>query len=176
MITNNAIAMFETFLWETDAMCVRFDGVEAKVVYASLVSTSERKFMDDAMLKGLNGVSATTTGSYGVQFGSGTTPAKATDYRLESPVTLSFSNPSKVLTNTTPEGIERTVTFGVSATEDVTISEVGCFIAVTARVGGSSAGGNPILVDRTVLETPITIKAGQSKQISYTIRVNRALV
>lgn len=176
MITNNAIALFEAFFWDGDAICVRFDGVEAKVLNDNLLSPGDRKYMKYAMAKGLSVVSATTTGSYGVQFGSGTTPAKATDYCLESPVALTFSNPSAVLTNRTPEGIEHTVTFGVSADNDVTISEVGCFVATDATVNGSNAGSNPILIDRTVLETPIAIKAGQSKQISYTIRVNRALV
>lgn len=175
MITNNTIAMIEAFLWDGDAMCVRFDGEKVVVQNSSLVSPSQRKFMRYAMTKGVSTLSAGSPATYGVQFGSGTTPANGTDYCLESPVSLLFSNPSAVLTNPVPEGTEYTVTFGVSTTEDVTISEVGCFVSAIGFIG-SNAYDSPILIDRTVLETPITIKAGQSKQISYTIRVNRALV
>ena len=108
--------------------------------------------------------------SNGVGFGTGTTPASASDYKLESFLThqkISVANPSQVSFNKFDTYEEYTVTFGVTniTAEAITISEVGLMATLD-----SSAGCN--LVDRTVLDVPVTIPAGQSKQITYTIRFN----
>ena len=107
---------------------------------------------------------------YGVSFGTGTTPATVSDYFLESILTdtqISVSVPSAVSFSRFDTYDEYSVTFGVTniTAEAITISEVG----LTAN-----PQSNPyyVLVDRTVLDTPITIPAGQSKQITYTIRFN----
>lgn len=106
-----------------------------------------------------------------VEFGNGTTPATAGDYKLENKITsgITVTTPSAVTTEQTDSYILWTVTFGVMALTETTISEIG----LTAKITYST-GLNPvaILVDRTVLDTPITIPAGQSKQITYTIRFN----
>ena len=108
-------------------------------------------------------------GSQYVLFGNGTTPATVNDYKLESPITsnITVANPSSTTTEQTDNYILWTVTFGVKASVETTISEIGLFSK--AHMAGGAA---ETLVDRTVLETPITIPAGQSKQITYTIRFN----
>ena len=105
----------------------------------------------------------------GVSFGIGTTPANATDYKLENslPSTqISVSVPSAVSYSRVDTYEEYSVTFGVTnkTAEAITISEVGLTAAPQSAY--------PVLVDRTVLDTPVTIPAGQSKQITYTIRFN----
>lgn len=106
-----------------------------------------------------------------VEFGKGTTPAATGDYKLEDKITsgITVTNPSAVTTEQTDSYIFWTVTFGVMASTETTISEIGLTSKITY-----STGLNPvaILVDRTVLDTPVTIPAGQSKQITYTIRFN----
>lgn len=110
--------------------------------------------------------------NYGVSFGTGTTPATASDYCLESilgTTQISVTVPSAVTFSRGDTFDEYSVTFGITniTTEAITISEAG----LTAM----PFKGNPnhyALVDRTVLDTPVTIPAGQSKQITYTIRFN----
>ena len=113
------------------------------------------------------------TGATGVSFGTGTTPATASDYWLESILTssqISVVTPSAVSFSRLDTYDEYSVTFGVTniTSNDITISEVG-LTAMPASSGGSMCY---VLVDRTVLDTPVTIPAGQSKQITYTIRFN----
>ena len=115
-----------------------------------------------------------STTSTGVSFGTGTTLASVSDYTLESRLTdnqISVSTPSAVSFSRGDAYDEYSVTFGVTnkTANDITISEIG----LTAMPYSPSGGSNVYtLVDRTVLDTPITIPAGQSKQITYTIRFN----
>lgn len=109
------------------------------------------------------------TNDAGVSFGIGTTPANTTDYKLENslPSTqISVSVPSAVSYSRGTTYEEYSVTFGVTnkTTASITISEIGLI--------ASPQTAYPVLVDRTVLDTPVTIPAGQSKQITYTIRFN----
>lgn len=111
---------------------------------------------------------------YGVFFGSGTTPPTVNDYSLESFIDtgLTITEPSAVSDNTTDDYWEMSVTYGIYASSDLTISEVGLFVTNNKSVDIA----NSVMIDRTVLENPIVIPAGQSKQVTYTIRINRALV
>ena len=109
------------------------------------------------------------TNDTGVSFGIGTTPANTTDYKLENSLPntqISVSVPSAVSYSRGDTFDEYSVTFGITnkTTEAITISEIGLTAAPQTAY--------PVLVDRTVLETPVTIPAGQSKQITYTIRFN----
>ena len=112
---------------------------------------------------------AKTITNVGVSFGTGTTPATASDYCLESilgDTQISVSTPSKVSFSRADTYDEYSVTFGITNKTDaaITISEVGLTAAPVSN--------KYVLVDRTVLDTPVTIPAGQSKQITYTIRFN----
>lgn len=113
--------------------------------------------------------SYSTNGYQYVRFGNGTTPATVNDYKLESEIDsgIKVANPSTVTTEQTDSYILWTATFGVSASVETTVSEIGLISYVYLSSGSTSA-----LVDRTVLDEPITIPAGQSKQITYTIRFN----
>ena len=112
---------------------------------------------------------ASQVGANGVSFGVGTTPANASNYKLESILTsahISVASPSTVSFSRGDTYDEYSVTFGVTnkTSADITISEVGLTTMPNAFYYA--------LVDRTVLDTPITIPAGESKQITYTIRFN----
>ena len=109
--------------------------------------------------------------AYGLSFGTGTTPATASDYVLESILDdnkINVSTPSSISFSRYDTYEEYTVTFGVTnkTGDAITISEAGLTIYNT------NTPYPYVLVDRTVLDTPITIPAGQSKQIAYTIRFN----
>ena len=116
---------------------------------------------------------AADTSTNGVSFGTGTTPATASDYVIESILDnnkINVSTPSSISFSRYDTYEEYTVTFGVTnkTAEAITISEVG----LTACPNTNGSPFPFVLVDRTVLDTPITIPAGQSKQITYTIRFN----
>ena len=115
-----------------------------------------------------------STTSTGVSFGTGTTLASVSDYTLESRLTdnqINVSTPSAVSFSRGDAYDEYSVTFGVTnkTANDITISEIGLTAMPYSPPSGSDVYA---LVDRTVLETPITIPARQSKQITYTIRFN----
>ena len=134
---------------------------------STIKSTTNSQPPFEIMKNWANAVSAT-----GVSFGTGTTPATVSDYFLESILTtteISVSTPSAVSFSQFDTYEEYSVTFGVTnkTAEAITISEVG----LTA-VPYSYSTASYVLVDRTILDTPITISAGQSKQITYTIRFN----
>ena len=112
---------------------------------------------------------AYTTSSYGVAFGTSTTPATVSDYYLENILDntqISVASPSGVSYSRLDAHEEYSVTFGITniTSNAITIAEVG----LIAKINDFYYA----LVDRTVLDTPVTIPAGQSKQITYTIRFN----
>ena len=110
-----------------------------------------------------------SNGTTGVSFGTGTTPPTVSDYEIESILDsskISVAAPGAVSFSRTDTYDEYSVTFGITnkTAAAITISEVG----LTAM----PVSGTYALVDRTVLDAPVTIPAGQSKQITYTIRFN----
>ena len=123
--------------------------------------------------KVMNGWSKSATIT-GVSFGTGTTPATVSDYFLESilgDTQIRVSVPSSISFNKLDTYEEYTVTFGVTnkTADAIAISEIGLTAMPYSPYGGNNQYA---LVDRTVLDTPVTIPAGQSKQITYTIRFN----
>ena len=162
MLTKNFYALMRTGLGKVNSAVVSENGQQKIARY------------DDNWWNGvftnMNNYNSTTS-SQSVEFGIGTTPATVNDYKLESKITtgIKVAYPSSVTTEQTDSYILWTVTFGVTASVEVTISEIGLWSRATTGDGGSSS---TVFVDRTVLNEPITIPAGQSKQITYTIRFN----
>lgn len=111
----------------------------------------------------------------GVYFGRGTTPAARTDYKLESVITsgLTISN---VYTFPQLETVDGKYVWSASyvvkntSTEDIVISEVGYY----GQVGRNSSADYLALMERTVLSTPLTIKPGESKLITYKLTFNQS--
>lgn len=96
-------------------------------------------------------------------FGTGTTPATASDFQLEAMAdmltpTIDEYIPSYIKdTNNNIIGMKKTVTFVNNGTSTVSISEVG--VAETMHFFGSdSQYAAWFLMDRTVLDTPLTVE------------------
>lgn len=108
----------------------------------------------------------------GTRIGTGATPATADDYTMESVITSGLiTAESNTVTVTKENGfvaVYATYTVTNTGTTAVAISEIGLFGATN----GSSSGTKPILMDRTVLESPIVINPGEAKPLTYTIRFN----
>lgn len=114
----------------------------------------------------------------GIYFGTGTTAATKDDYTLEAPITsgLSFSGATKTIGQIS-DGVYAAIgTFDVANTsgEDITISEIGVVTYVNSVNNVTTVyTGYPVLMERTVLEHPITIPVGESRLVTYTITFNQ---
>lgn len=82
------------------------------------------------------------------------------------------TNPSRSNVTRYAEGIGMTATYSLynNTTEAITISEVG--LQFSKRTGSTTDtnDANTILVDRTVLDNPITIQPNETKSLVYTLR------
>lgn len=107
---------------------------------------------------------------WGVVFGTGNTPPTVNDYKISGTEFTAFTANSSVSNQFTTNGLVTTATFTLTntGTSEVTIKEV-------ALYGGSyksSTSYTKFLIDRTLLDSPVTIPAGGIGQVIYTIRVN----
>lgn len=111
----------------------------------------------------------------GVYFGTGATPATASDYTLENPITsgLNVLSGSPAL-HSSNGSHTYTATHTLTNTTDseINIYELGLFLPVdTTSTAGKYLWANT-LAERTVLTEPITIAPGESKLVTYKITFN----
>lgn len=109
----------------------------------------------------------TNVAYFGIVLGTGTTPATVDDYWLEQIIT---SGLNVQITNASQYGIYRlTLTITNTSDSNITIGEIGAQ-APAPCVGVS--GKKAFMIDRTVLDSPITIPAGGIGKIEYEIKIN----
>ena len=166
MLTKNFYSYMRAALQKTPAEFLQPDGL----------TTTKNLTSDQAPFKVMN-TWASYSETTGVSFGTGTTIATASDYRLENILNsekINVVTPSEVSFSRFGAYEEYSVTFGVTnkTTYPITISEVGLTAKPFYFANGNNYTHTYALVDRTVLDTPVTIPVGQSKQITYTIRFN----
>ena len=118
----------------------------------------------------LTGFNDTGYTNYGFCLGRGSTPATKEDYKLEDMITAGLSRAAySTATNWYDGGFEVIWSYTMTNTSaaDIEICEIG-------KVGQHYSGSTAyyVLVDRTVLDTPITIPAGETKVLSHSIRIN----
>ena len=140
---------------------VKIDGTTANLRYSS----------NHAPFAVMNKWSVDNNG-FGVSFGAGTTPATTSDYKLESMLgstQISVATPNSVSYSRDNTFDMYSVSFGITniTSDAITISEVGLIVSVT-----SGSSNYTVLVDRTVLDAPVTIPPHETKHIAYTIRFN----
>lgn len=107
------------------------------------------------------GTNATTY----IQCGTGTTAATEDDYVLES-VAIGLECNSAITAVGSNYSKTYTAIFSNPTNADIIVKEIGFFTTYPTN-GGSNADW--YLLDRTVLATPITIPAGESKAITYEV-------
>lgn len=134
--------------------------------------TGSRALLGAALM---NAVLSSTSSAY-VRFGTGTTKPAASDYRLESYISsgLTITNPTSVLPSRKSGCLEFSATYALQNTSDadIVISEVGAFVRIAHSTNSNGDQLANAMVDRTVLDAPITIKPNETKQVTYTIRLN----
>lgn len=117
----------------------------------------------------LSTVNTTPTNGRGyIILGSGTTEPTPEDYCLESQITENLSCDSvSVSRNTTIKTY--TATFSNSGTSPMTVTEIGYVSRTSYAYNAGENSFDNFLMDRTVLDTPVTIPAGESRTITYTL-------
>ena len=118
---------------------------------------------------------ASNTGS-GIVFGNGTKEVSFDDYALSGDIFTTFTATSGYTFSHDVDGmtVTTTATLTNTGTSDFTVSEVGLYgwqSAYTSQTTSSTTMCR-FMVERTVLDTPVTIPAGGIGQVTYTIRMN----
>lgn len=109
-----------------------------------------------------------STYTYGIMIGSGGTPATLDDYKLEALITSGLSVSVSVTSDDDNDGVYKLTITNTSGV-DVTIKEIG--MALKLYTGSNSTVSANFLVERTVLDNPITIPAGGIGLIDYAIKL-----
>ena len=111
-----------------------------------------------------DGISSDVKGGVCIGFGAGSKQVSLEDYNLETIIdNLSYLSSSVV---TTEECYMVTTSVKNNTSTDIIVSEVGIF----GRGTNGAVTGNPFMLTRKVLETPITINPNEIK--TFTIAIN----
>ena len=107
----------------------------------------------------------------GVLFGTGDTPASLDDYKLAGDVIQNIATSiSKTYSYSEAQpSLKALYTITNNNEAAITIKEVALNLQFDYSSNGSSTG---CVIDRTVLDTPVTIPAGGVGQVEYTITLN----
>lgn len=110
----------------------------------------------------------------GVSFGTGNTPPSFDDYALSGDAVTSVSFTLMRQCEVDDNGCTLTCVYTITNTgsEDVTIGEVGIWGRYDYYYSSGNRRAVYPLIERTVLDTPVTIPAGGVGQVTYTIRMN----
>jgi len=127
-------------------------------------------------------LSKTSTSSSFV-VGSGNTAPSADDYRLDNMITSGISaSSSTIACSRSFSNNVYTVTWNIPITntsnEDITIKEIGLAgpaYSSTVINASTSTAVRPVLLDRTLLSTPITIPPSETATITYTLNVDTGI-
>lgn len=120
----------------------------------------------------------TDANAAGISVGTGTTPVTEDDYNLEE--TLSSVNMVMTATkygldeNNYPY-VQYSITITNTSQSDIVVSEVGYKQNVTLKktIGSTVASNSQVvLIDRTILDTPVTIAPGDAGIVTYKLRTN----
>ncbi len=135
-------------------------GLEVKAMDGSVMNVS------GAALDGLTGYMmsysypGSPTAKIVVVFGTGNTAPALEDYQLSGELVTQASLSSTSNQGTSTTRISRVYKVTNSGTEDLTIGEVGIRYMLN---------GNYVLIERTALDTPVTIAPGGVGYITYTL-------
>ena len=121
--------------------------------------------------------------SAGISIGTGTTPATEDDYQLEATITsginITLTGTSYGADSPRSPYIKFDITVTNIGSETITVGEIGYKqTAKATRIVGGTLGAasseSVLLIDRTVLDTPVTIAPGDAGIVTYKIRTKTA--
>ncbi len=116
--------------------------------------------------------------SIGIHVGTGDTAATEDDYMLESLITSGLTGAITVIkgmdTNDLPY-VTYNLVLTNTTSSDIVVKEIGMYQQEScgASAGATSSLSNRVfMVDRTVLDTPVTVPAGGNAAIFYTLKTS----
>lgn len=168
MLTKSAYAlMFGLAAKKETVVMIDTDGLPstARIGYSDYFGSSGRDAFSIFNSNAFNSGKPNTTGLY---FGTGDTSPSVKDYTLSGEIITGLSSDTVKTTISVSDGyteLQATVVVTNTKSSSVTIKEIGLF-------GLFSADNivKPVLMDRIVLPTPITLVVGESKSITYNLR------
>lgn len=177
MLTNNYYSLFGMCLTSNDTSTYHpFTTTDGDVKYYRYFSNNASQYVENGLGLSSAGTIASSVNSLGILFCDGTTAPKVSDYTISGKIikgltistikTADLDEPGTIAKN-----VLYTITNGNST--PVTISEIAYVYNVYGYAGNSSTLGSIYtLLDRTVLDVPITIEPGSVGQITYTVKLN----
>lgn len=188
MFTNNYIALRHNLFWGTYRASASSGGVFGKDFKSAggascylwnscsdLLYIDIGSYIGSVRIKSPSTTVATSSGTHapGIYLGTGTTPAQATDYTMESPITsglsVKFVEKGSIKEATGKYAAFSRVIIKNTSESDIDISEFGFFL----NIPQTSSDWYLVMVEHTVLNKPITIKAGEEKIITYKLTFNQ---
>lgn len=164
--------------------CMEGTGASSKVAYMSYYG---EEVYSGFYKNGVNYLTPTKTGdSYtasmsriaiteatslsGILLGTGDTPPTLDDNCLAGDIITTIATSVAVSFEMEEDGVSLTslCTITNSSSESITIREVGLF----GKAKASNYGSDAVLVERTVLDAPLTIEPGSVGQLTYIIKLN----
>ena len=122
------------------------------------------------MFANANKYVATTQNSAGYAFGTGDTPPTLIDYWLSGELIPTISIVAATITTDIADGVymfKNAITVSNSGANSIVINEM----AIIANLYYSSTSGTTGMLDRTVLDTPLTLAPGEQGVITYTFNL-----
>ena len=115
----------------------------------------------------------TYNGYGGVRLGTGDAPATADDYKLSGDLITGYSFTAEVKTQNSAESDKITAIYTITNTSssEITIKEIGIVAKMSSNTSTAQIADMGLL-ERTVLDAPVTIPAGGVGQVEYTITIN----
>ena len=168
MVTRNFLNLLAMYLQsgkDTGALAVRAVTGKYGALAPSYISTLASPTLDPL--------------AYGISIGTGDTPPTEEDYNLEatitSGVTMTLTETASGIDAPGMPYIQFKITVTNTGSDPITVKEIGYKrqASVKLSLGYSSSGGTGntvLLLDRTVLDTPVTIAAGDAGIITYKLR------
>ena len=126
---------------------------------------------NDAFTASMRYLRSSLGDSSGVILGDGDTPPTPDDYRLAGEIITDFTYSGSLTHVVSDTAITAKAIYTITNTSDteITIKEVGL---MGANFASQLTGAQRFLLERTVLDTPVTIPAGGVGQVEYTVTFN----
>lgn len=177
MVTNNFWRCLSALVYQNN------DGIKFKNYYGNDLIADNNGYhlrvgnvaTPQTMSPNMYKVRTSLSGDGGVIFGTNDTPATASDYKLSgeiiSGITASVAKNKNVDAGNGVATLSAIYTITNGNSDAITIKEVG-LIANAYSSSGNASAEYKCLIERTVLNEPVTIPAGGVGQVVYTITLN----
>lgn len=169
MLTNNAyIAMISSFLSDAiiDPQLVTFTDGSHATNYSNLRGLNSSFKINSATLK----TSANSVSAHHFAFGDGDAAPTINDYYLSGNLITGIVSSTSTVRK--PNGVEKRFTVTNNNSNEIIIKEI-CYFGSASWISDTgNSSGSVLLLDRTVLDEPVTIPAGGVGQVVYTIAFN----